>query len=194
MALMSRSFSNSPVVVITIFQPRAWARAWTPDHLRSCSRSDESISSVMFNAANIATLAVGRDGDRSAILRITPSDADFDDGLAAALCSLRVFIRRVRSAFSRPSIGGVQVNAIHTAQKATIDSAATMTVKFFSEATRSIVSHLDRGDLVHDEHSERHAAPCGAGHHLPGRSGQQRADVLRRDQEQAAADQDQISP
>jgi hypothetical protein len=59
------------------------------------------------------------------------------DGLLAAFCSLRLFMRRVCSARSRASIGGRQVTAVHSAQKVTKVATATMMVKFFSEARRS---------------------------------------------------------
>ena len=67
-----------------------------------------------------------------------PSDVALGDGLAAAFCSLRVFMRRVRSALRRASIGGSQVIASQVAQKATKVAAATMTVKLFSALARSM--------------------------------------------------------
>src|SRR5216683_6453704 len=93
----------------------------------------------------------------SAILRIRPIDVSLVDGLDDALCSLRVFMRRVRSALSRASIGGRQVVATQTAQNTTNAATATMIVKLFSEATRSIDLYLDGGDLVHDEDAQPHA-------------------------------------
>ena len=73
-------------------------------------------------------------------------------------------MRRVRSARRRASIGGCQVIAIQTAQKATKVAAATMTAKLFSGLARSMaVSHLDGRDLVHDEDADAHAAAGGGG-------------------------------
>ncbi len=77
---------------------------------------------------------------RSAKVRSKPSDAAFGDGLADRVCSLRVFMRRVRKALSRASIGGCQTNAVHNAQNATKVAMATTTVKLFSESTRSMAS------------------------------------------------------
>ena len=75
---------------------------------------------------------------RSATVRMNPIDVALVDGLAlTTFCSLRVFMRRVCSAFSRPSIGGFQVTAVQTAQKTTNAATAMRTVKFFSEAIRS---------------------------------------------------------
>src|SRR5690349_13276115 len=135
---------------------------------------------------------------RSATVRIRPIEVALVDDLAATTaCSLRVFMRRVCSAFSRPSIGGRHVTAVQTAQKTTYAATAMRTVKFFSDAIRSnsMPSYpaqldLDRRDLVHDEDAEAHAAGCAGRHHLAGRRGEQWTDVLRRDQEQRAADQE----
>ena len=120
-----------------------------------------------------------------------PSDAALGEGLAAAPCSLRFFMRRVRSARRRASIGGSQVIASQIAQKATKVAAATMTTKLFSVLARSMAgSHLDGRDLVHHEDAETHAGGGGRRHHLATLRGEQRTDVVRRDQEQAAADQE----
>ena len=52
----------------------------------------------------------------SASLRIRPIDVALVEGLA--LCSVRVLMRRVRSALRRASIGGCQVTATQTAEHA----------------------------------------------------------------------------
>ena len=74
---------------------------------------------------------------RSASERMKPIDVALGEGLA---CSLRVFMRRVRSAPSRASIGGCQANAVHTAQKVTKVAAATMSVKSCSGSARSMAA------------------------------------------------------
>ena len=66
-----------------------------------------------------------------------PSDVALGDGLAAAFRSLRVFMRRVRRALRRASIGGSQVIASQVAQNATKVAAATMITKLFSVLARS---------------------------------------------------------
>src|SRR5260221_9902616 len=124
------------------------------------------------------------------MMRMKPSDVALVDGLPGP-CSLRVFMRRVRKAFSRASIGGRQVSAVQTAQNATKVAAATTITKAFSEATRSMsASDLDGRDLVHHEDAEAHAAGRSGGHHLAGFRGEQDADIARRNKEQAATDQE----
>src|SRR5579883_685789 len=140
---------------------------------------------------------------RSATVRMRPIDVALVETLAeVATCSLRVFMRRVCSAFSLASIGGFQVIAVHSAQKTTNVATAMRTVKFFSEAIKSNSMplnpaqpnlarlNLDRCDLVHDEDAQAHTAGRARGHHLAGRRREQRCDVFRRDQEQRPAHQE----
>jgi len=77
---------------------------------------------------------------RSASKRMTPSDVAAGDGLAGPACSLRVFMRRVRKAPSRPSIGGCTANADHSAQNVMNVAAATTTVKISSVSARSMAA------------------------------------------------------
>ena len=69
-----------------------------------------------------------------------PSDVALGDGLASPGCSLRVFMRRVCNAPSRPSIGGCTTKADHNAQNVTNAATATTTVKICSVPAGSMAA------------------------------------------------------